>query len=118
VQQANRRKSNPANDSILSSAMISAAARRTLTLNKATLGMSVQIRLLSSKKGENKKERLDTMPTKKNQDKVEHARKSKDGHQTKDKKGDKSNKEPQLGKSERKSARSKGKYDVDSGDER
>jgi hypothetical protein len=73
--------------------MISSAARRTLALNKATLGKYVQIRLLSSKKGENKKERLDNMPTKKNQDKA-----------TKDKKEEKSQKEPHAGKNERKQA--------------
>jgi hypothetical protein len=95
--------------------MISSIARRTLTLNKGAFGNSVQIRFMGSKKGDNKKERLDTMPTKKNQGKAEQAGKQKDG---KDKKGDKSNKEPQAGKSERKPARSKGKYNDDSDDER
>jgi hypothetical protein len=102
----------------LSSTMISSIARRTLALNKGAFGNSVQLRLMGSKKGDNKKERLDTMPTKKNQGKVDQGGKQKDGNQTKDKKGDKSNKEPQAGKSERKPARSKGKYDADSDDER
>jgi hypothetical protein len=82
--------------------MISSAARRTLALNEGTLGKYVQIRLLSSKKGENK--RLDNMPTKKNQDKAAQAAKNKDGHQTKDKKEVKSEKETHAGKSERKQA--------------
>ena len=95
--------------------MMSSIARRTLALNKGAFGNSVQIRFMGSKKGDNKKERLDTMPTKKNQGKTEQAGKQKDG---KDKKGDKSNKEPQAGKSEKKPARSKGKYNEDSDDER
>lgn len=98
--------------------MLSSVARRTLALNKGALGTSVQIRLLGSKKGDNKKERLDTMPTKKNQGKAEQDGKHKDGNQSKDKKGDKSNKEQQVGKSAKKPARSKGKYDADSDDER
>jgi hypothetical protein len=102
----------------LFSTMISSIARRAVALNKGVFGNSVQIRLMGSKKGDNKKERLDTMPTKKNQGKAEQGGKQKDGNQTKNKKGDKSNKEPQTGKNERKPARSKGKYDADSDDER
>jgi hypothetical protein len=96
----------------LSSTMISSIARRGLALNKGALGNSVQIRFMGSKKGENNKGRLDAMPTKKNQGKEEKGGKPKDG---KDKKGDK---EPQQGKSPKKSAKSKGKYDDDSDDER
>jgi hypothetical protein len=102
----------------LSSTMISSIARRAVALSKGVFGNSVQIRLMGSKKGDNKKERLDTMPTKKNQSKTEQGGKQKDGNQTRDKKGVKSNKEPQAGKSERKAARSKGKYDADSDDDR
>jgi hypothetical protein len=96
--------------------MMSSITRRTLlALNKGAFGNSVQIRFMGSKKGDNKKERLDTMPTKKNQGKTEQAGKQKDG---KDKKEDKSDKEPQAGKSQKKPARSKGKYNEDSDDER